>query len=259
MRYFLKKIKSKVSSLVCQFLRVDHIRLFIGSLRLKYFALTRGIKSLESDNAFELTIFHNMKSVKNHKLDFLMPRMNKLILPLLGIETVFPESSILVIGPRTENDLLRLFSWGFKNVKGLDLISYSPLIDLGDMHSMPYEDSSFDVIICGWTISYSKNPEKAASEMIRVIKSGGIIGIAVDFSNMSPIEAEKKFGYSIEPTDGSFVRLNSAEQIYELFGDVISHIYFCNNAPLRDNVEILQQNSLYPNSTVVTIFSISKE
>ncbi|URR34926.1 hypothetical protein NBE99_09785 [Thermosynechococcus sp. HN-54] len=80
-----------------------------------------------------------------------------------------------------------------------------------------------------------------------------------DNSFMSPIEAEKKFGYSIEPKDGSFVRLNSAEQIYELFGDVISHIYFCNNATLRDKVEILQQNGLYPNSTVATIFSISKD
>lgn len=244
---------------MCQFLRIDYIRLLVGSLRLKYFILIRGIKSLESEDAFELTIFHNMQALKNYKFDFLMSRMDKVILPLLGIETVLPSSSILVIGPRTENDLLRLFSWNFKNVKGLDLISYSPLIDLGDMHSMPYEDNFFDVIICGWTISYSKNPEKAASEMIRVTKSGGIIGIAVDFSNMSPIEAEKKFGYSIEPTDGSFIRLNSAEQIYELFRDVISHIYFCNDAPLRDKIEVLQQNGLYPNSTVVTIFSISKD
>lgn len=60
-----------------------------------------------------------MKAVKNNKIDFLMSRMDKLILPLLAIETVFPDSSILVIGPRTENDLLRLFSCNFKKVRGL--------------------------------------------------------------------------------------------------------------------------------------------
>lgn len=59
---------------------------------------------------------------------------------------------------------------------------------------MPYEDNTFDVVICGWTISYSQNPKKAASEMVRVAKNGGIIGIAVDFSNMSPREAEKNMG-----------------------------------------------------------------
>ena len=40
------------------------------------------------------------------------------------------------IGPRNEAEIFMLWSYGFKleNIVGLDLISYSPLIDLGDMY-----------------------------------------------------------------------------------------------------------------------------
>lgn len=135
MKYLLNKLKSKITGSLCQTLRIDYIRLFIGSLRLRFFTLTCGVKSLESKDAFELTIFHNMKAIKNYRLDFLMTRMNKLILPLLGIETVFPDSSILVIGPRTENNLLRLYcvneskiSPQFYDYYQANLIHYEPFL-----------------------------------------------------------------------------------------------------------------------------------
>ena len=46
-----------------------------------------------------------------------------------------------------------------KNISAIDLISYSPWIDLGDMHNLPYKDNSFDIIICGWVIAYSNKKE----------------------------------------------------------------------------------------------------
>ncbi len=36
------------------------------------------------------------------------------------------------------------------NIRGLDLFSCSPRIDVGDMHDMRYADNSFDVIFLGW-------------------------------------------------------------------------------------------------------------
>lgn len=61
MQYFGSRLKSKISSLLCQFLRIDWVRYLIGTLRLKYFTLTRGVKFLESDDAFELTISLDQK------------------------------------------------------------------------------------------------------------------------------------------------------------------------------------------------------
>ena len=41
---------------------------------------------------------------------------------------------------------------GGKNITALDLFSYTPKFDMGDMHKMPYNNNSFDIIISGWCL-----------------------------------------------------------------------------------------------------------
>jgi Methyltransferase domain len=91
------------------------------------------------------------------------------------------KDSLLVIGPRYETELLVARSLGFRSegIRGLDTHSYSPLIDVGDMHAMAYEAGSFRNIICGWTLSYSVRPEVAAAEMVRVLAPGGYLIVSV--------------------------------------------------------------------------------
>jgi SAM-dependent methyltransferase len=91
------------------------------------------------------------------------------------------KDSLLVIGPRYETELLIARSLGFRpsGLRGLDTHSYSPLIDVGDMHAMPYGDRSFSNIICGWTLSYSVRPEVACAEMARVLAPGGYLILSV--------------------------------------------------------------------------------
>ena len=91
------------------------------------------------------------------------------------------KSSLLILGPRYETEILLAHSLGFKkrSVRGLDTYSYSPLIDVGDMHKLPYNTSSYKNIICGWTLSYSADPQKAADEMDRVLQPGGYIVLSV--------------------------------------------------------------------------------
>jgi len=60
-----------------------------------------------------------------------------------------------------------------KNIRGLDLISYSPWVDLGDMHAMPYEDDTWDITLVSMVLTYSENPRKVVDEVVRVTKSGG--------------------------------------------------------------------------------------
>lgn len=92
-----------------------------------------------------------------------------------------PRDSLLIIGPRYEPELLlaRGLGWDHRSIRGLDTFSYSPWIDTGDMHQMPYPDESFSGIVCGWTLSYSSDPETACREMSRVLKPGGYLVIAM--------------------------------------------------------------------------------
>src|SRR5215813_6676768 len=146
-------------------LMISSVREFVGRVRLWYFLeLHKRWKTVGSEHAFDLTTKHNLKQLK----DFSNPRMELLIRPLSVLEFLHDKSEVLIIGPRNENDLLRLMAVGFSRtrVRGLDLMSYSPWIDVGDMHNTVYEDNRWDAILCGWTLSYSRHPKLFAREMI---------------------------------------------------------------------------------------------
>jgi hypothetical protein len=89
--------------------------------------------------------------------------------------------SLLIIGPRYEPEILMAHGLGWTpgTVRGLDTFSYSPLVDVGDMHELPYADTSFSAIVCGWTLSYSTRPEVAAAEMERVLAPGGYLVVSM--------------------------------------------------------------------------------
>ncbi len=91
------------------------------------------------------------------------------------------EGKLLVMGPRFESEfyLARGLGWSRHSLFGLDLLTYSPYVTVGDMHQMPFADDWFHSIVCGWTLSYSFEPEMVASEIVRVLKAGGIVVFGV--------------------------------------------------------------------------------
>ncbi len=114
-----------------------------------------------------------------------LERPRLLIDVLTSIHYIFEhigELKVLCVGPRTESEIFMLMAAGFKpdNIRGLDLISYSDFIDVGDMHDMPYDDDTFDVVILGWVIGYSKDCKKVADEVVRVAKPGGYVAVGVE-------------------------------------------------------------------------------
>jgi len=87
---------------------------------------------------------------------------------------------VLCVGPRLETELFLFAARGFdlERVRGLDVMSYSDYIDLGDMHAMPYDDNSFDIVFLGWVLGYSGDPGKVAAETLRVCRPGGYVAVA---------------------------------------------------------------------------------
>jgi ubiquinone/menaquinone biosynthesis C-methylase UbiE len=49
----------------------------------------------------------------------------------------------------------------------------------GDVQSLPYADSSFDAVVCGFGIIHVPDPQQALSEMYRVLKPAGRIAVSV--------------------------------------------------------------------------------
>lgn len=49
---------------------------------------------------------------------------------------------------------------------------------VADAESLPFGDASFDVVLSTFGVMFTPNQEKAASEMVRVVKMGGRIGLA---------------------------------------------------------------------------------
>src|SRR5436305_2998048 len=113
-------------------------RAVVAARRVYFVRIRKALRTLQSGDSFDATLPHNLKSLAQYNT-----RIDLLIKPLSVLEQLDAGSKVLVVGPRNEHDLFTLAAHGFRNVRGLDLISYSPLIDLGDMHATPYPDDAW--------------------------------------------------------------------------------------------------------------------
>jgi len=62
----------------------------------------------------------------------------------------------------------------------IDLYDTSPLIDHNyDVQDMPFEDESFDFVVCCAILEHVPYPERAIAEIFRVLRPGGEVAIEV--------------------------------------------------------------------------------
>lgn len=229
-------------------------QIFVVRTRLFYFVrMRRRLRTIESENAFANTIMNNLKGLKHYNA-----RTDALIRPLSVIETMNERSELLIIGPRNEHDLFSAIGHGFgrEHVRGLDLISYSPMIDIGDMHATPYPGDRFDAVIVGWTLSYSRTPDLFAREMVRIVRNGGLVAIGVEYSTLTPDDSIALSGYAIQEEEYLKERINTTRQILDLFGANVDTVFFDHDAPLK--LSHSRDGMIALPSKVLVIFSIRK-
>jgi SAM-dependent methyltransferase len=160
-------------------------------------------------------------------------RILKLIMPMSVIDRLTPDSKILAIGCRFEADLLYLVGHGFhpKNVRGLDMISYSPWIDCGNMHKMSYADNTWDGVLIGWTLAYSDDEPAAAREILRVVRPGGVIALSVSWYPMEMLkDMKERKAMAVEKVEE---RNQTVESILKLFEPNVDHVYFSHDPSIR--------------------------
>ena len=160
---------------------IPEFRQHISKKRLKSAEAKISVWKKMDDGVAGGTVDHNMTELTTRGLASIQ-RTTRLLGPLSSLSPVYEAAhklKVLTIGPRTEMEIFHLIALGFKpeNIQGLDLISYSDYIKLGDMHDIPFDSNTFDVCISSWTIGYSTEPQKVIDEMCRVTKSSGLISI----------------------------------------------------------------------------------
>ncbi len=225
-----------------QFLLIKEFNTFAFKLRFIWFIYIKNAlnSSKNSDNV--LVASYSKQMLLRGKTSH---RPLRYIRPLSVIDILKKDTSrILSIGCRYETELLYLIGHGFKkeNVRGLDMLSYSPWVDVGNMHNLSYSDSEWDAVLLGWVISYSDNPKLACSEVIRVCKNGGLIAVGVAYypknTNLTPAGNDRKILEN---------RVQTVEDILGLFAGHVDKVYFA-----HDTVDEFNEGNC------VAIFSIKK-
>jgi SAM-dependent methyltransferase len=70
-----------------------------------------------------------------------------------------------------------------KHWTSVDLFDKSDYIDFNyDIHDLKFENEKFDVVVCKAVLEHVVNPQKAISELTRVLKKDGVIWIEVPFN-----------------------------------------------------------------------------
>lgn len=70
----------------------------------------------------------------------------------------------------------------FPHVTTLDIAAEKKPDVVGDVHALPLEDSSFDIVICAESFEHFHNPFLAASKIARILKPGGLLLITTRFN-----------------------------------------------------------------------------
>ncbi len=141
--------------------------------------------------------------------------------------------NVLEIGCGTGCDLLQFAKHG-AIATGLDItdqhlelarrrVGNLATVVKGDMRELPFEDSSFDYVYSHGVIHHSDEPEKIASEIIRVLRPGGRFNIHVyAFWSESAFIYRLKFGgdwrQHVENSEAPvYLELYTASRLRKLF------------------------------------------
>lgn len=232
-----RSITARLRRVAYQVLHVDALRHIY--CRIRYLLLRHKMRVLETLSAGvgAQTVAHNMAALSQRAAFGMGNRMALLLYPTAVALRDSVDPRILIVGPRTEDDLYLAKALGLMNVRGLDLFSYSPMIDIGDIHATTYPSGSVDAVILGWVISYSAQPQDLIKECKRILAPGGYLAFGIE-SN-----PEYRRGQELKPPRVN--TLNSAADIARLVDEPVAFIHDPQLEVPTDNAVVFQVRSTY--------------
>ncbi|MEI6863755.1 MAG: class I SAM-dependent methyltransferase [Candidatus Adlerbacteria bacterium] len=70
----------------------------------------------------------------------------------------------------------------FPNITTLDIAEEKKPDIVGDVHDLPIADGLYDIVMCSETFEHFHNPFRAATEIARILKPGGLLFITTRFN-----------------------------------------------------------------------------
>jgi len=118
--------------------------------------------------------FKEYKSIRE-RIDFLVSSLANTL-------RFTKNSRLLVLGPRYETEIFGYLGLGFRkqNVAAVDSFSYSKLVKVGNIHNLPFNEETFDVVMCGWTLAYSDDIRLAFQQIHKVLRPRGVLIFSFD-------------------------------------------------------------------------------
>ena len=232
---FARKVARRVASIYYELLKIDSLR--NTYCRIRYYIFKGRVKISEAygESVGAYTIKHNMDALQEAAAFGMGNRMALLIFPMAAMLRNKKDAKVLIVGPRTEDDIFWARSLGMRNTRGFDLFTYSDFIDIGDIHKTTFEDGCFDAVILGWVISYSGNPGIMIDECKRIAKPGGYIAFGIE-SNPE----HRKSGTFKPPRVNN---INSGKDIAEIAKIPVVFIHDPEEAVASDNAIIFRNVS----------------
>lgn len=127
----------------------------------------------------------------------------------------YPLKKALCIGARTGQEVQALIDLGVDAI-GVDIVPNEPLVQEGDLHDLPFQDATFNLVFSN-VFDHALYPDRMVAEMERVCDDSGLmllhlqIGMSTDFYGVTEIR-------DIEAVSNLFKSSNilKAEDITEL-------------------------------------------
>ena len=86
---------------------------------------------------------------------------------------------MLCVGCRNGLELDAFRERGLADVRGIDIFSQRPDIEVMDMHAMTFADDSFDVVYSSHSLEHSHDVDRVAAELVRVARADGVLAVEV--------------------------------------------------------------------------------
>ena len=149
------------------------------------------------------------------------------------------KTDVLHVSP--ENFLRKIFKKNYKSYISSDL--YRKDVDQQfDIQSIPYPDSSFDLVFASHVLEYVKNDKQAIKEIKRVLRPGGLAFLPV------PMLHDKTIDFDERPLDKRIIRetgIDYFDRYREIFSEV--KIFKPGSFDQKFNLTIDMQDSLDSN------------
>ena len=179
-------------------LKLRLIRYFLTIIRLFYLTKKNKIKIKNKNSKFikKGTIDRNIRSVLSFRDCYSGERSSFFLKKYLALYAIKKRKNqkVLLVGPRNEGEIFNFLAKGFqsKNIDAIDLFSYSPKIQIRDMHTINQIKKKYDLIYFGFILNYSKKIKSVLKKSLKILNQNGTIGISLETDNWSQITNKNK-------------------------------------------------------------------